>query len=383
MTNWKIWLSALAVGILLLEPVSARSGRKRNTVKELTASDMVLIYAGTKQSSFWDVEHMDDYVTCTDPSGSKKWLFDGFLLLEIRDIGNGSAEVAFDPGHKDLNGNILQAATKVDWLRMIHYYFSEGNAIDAIEKAVEKAAREIGNPPSKRQIVIAIPNPIIYKNPIARTGGTAYWGTLKGEILDFANDDDRFRACRWYIDRILEEYAKRDYKHVELAGFYWITEENVNTRTLPERIAEYLHDRGYGLCWIPYFHAPGFAEWRDRGFARAYYQPNYFFSIRIPYAQLETACREAAAYGMGLEVEFDDLALAKNGRGVRLRDYLKAFRECGAWSSTPLAYYQATLTLRRLKYSENSEDRALYHEFCDFVTSRPCRPENKNDKKTR
>lgn len=371
----KLW-AVLTASVLLLGHAEARPERKALPVKELTASDMVLIYAGTKQSSFWDVEHMDDYVTGTDSTGRKQWLFDGFLLLEIRDIGNGSAEVAFDPGHKDLHGNVLQAATKVDWLRMIGYYFSEGHAIDAIEKSVEKAAREIGNPPTKRQVVIAIPNPIIYKNPIARSGGTAYWGTLKGEILDFANDEDRFRACRWYIDRILEEYAKRDYKHVELAGFYWITEEDVNTRTLPDEIAGYLREKGYGLCWIPYFHAPGYAQWHGRGFSRVYYQPNYFFSIRIPYAQLETACREAAAYGMGLEVEFDDLALARNGRGDRLRDYMKAFRDNGAWASTPLAYYQGTQTLRRLKLSEDPEDRALYREFCTFVTSRPCRPGN-------
>ncbi len=381
MIGWKYLRTAALAGILLATHAAAQN--KSETVgNELSATDLVLIYAGATQSSFWNSDYFDDYVTWKDPSGTEHWLFDGFLLLEIRDIGPGSAGVAFDPGHKDTHGKVLPAAAKKDWLGLIQYYFSKGHAIDAIEQSVANAARRLGAPPTKRQVVISIPNPIVHKNPIARTGGTTYWGKLKGRTLDFSNDDDRFLACKWYIDRILEEYKKRVYEHVELAGFYWVTEENTETRSLPKRIADYLREKHYGLCWIPYFHAPGFADWREKGFSRAYYQPNYFFSIQVPYAQIKTACQEATEHGMGMEVEFDESALAERGRGSRLRDYMTVFRELGVWANCPLAYYQSGKALWQLKHSGNPEDRALYQEFCEFVSSRPCRTGNQKQQDT-
>ena len=116
-----ILLSLAALACVL--PTSAQTARKTKTC---TASDMVLIYAGGARNRNWSVDRMKDYVSYTDRDGKAHWLFDGFLLLEIRDIGPGSAEVAFDPGHKNEDGSILPAATQADWLKLIDYYFSEG-----------------------------------------------------------------------------------------------------------------------------------------------------------------------------------------------------------------------------------------------------------------
>lgn len=187
-----ILLSLAALACVL--PTSAQTARKTKTC---TASDMVLIYAGGARNRNWSVDRMKDYVSYTDRDGKAHWLFDGFLLLEIRDIGPGSAEVAFDPGHKNEDGSILPAATQADWLKLIDYYFSEGQVIDAIERSVEEASQTLGVPPSKRQIVVSIPNPIVYKQPIAQKGGTTYWGVIDNRVLDFSDEADRALACRW------------------------------------------------------------------------------------------------------------------------------------------------------------------------------------------
>ena len=281
--------------------------------------------------------------------------------------------MAFDPGHKDTDGSYLQAAAQADWLKLINYYFSEGHAIDAIEQSVEEVARTLGAPATKRQVIISIPNPIVYKNPIAETGGTTYWGVVNGRVMDFSDEEDQFLACKWYIDRVLERYAGKRYKYVELAGFYWVTEESKTSSRLLNRVSSYLAEKRYSLCWIPYFHAPGYTSWKEKGFSYAYYQPNYFFSIKIPYERLRTACAEAAAAGMDMEVEFDEAALENFGRGSRLRDYMTVFRESGHWAESRLAYYQGQKALRALKYSDNEKDQALYHDFCNFVVTRPCR----------
>ena len=95
--------------LLFAQPLTAKP-RKETGKVAFTATDMVLLYSGTTQSSYWDIEHVRDYVSYTDRTGKAHWLFDGFLLLEIRDFGPGSAGVAFDPGHKDTDGSYLQAA---------------------------------------------------------------------------------------------------------------------------------------------------------------------------------------------------------------------------------------------------------------------------------
>lgn len=198
-----ILLSLAALACVL--PTSAQTARKTKTC---TASDMVLIYAGGARNRNWSVDRMKDYVSYTDRDGKAHWLFDGFLLLEIRDIGPGSAEVAFDPGHKNEDGSILPAATQADWLKLIDYYFSEGQVIDAIERSVEEASQTLGVPPSKRQIVVSIPNPIVYKQPIAQKGGTTYWGVIDNRVLDFSDEADRALACRWYIDQVLSRFKQ-------------------------------------------------------------------------------------------------------------------------------------------------------------------------------
>lgn len=77
-----ILLSLAALACVL--PTSAQTARKTKTC---TASDMVLIYAGGARNRNWSVDRMKDYVSYTDRDGKAHWLFDGFLLLEIRDIG--------------------------------------------------------------------------------------------------------------------------------------------------------------------------------------------------------------------------------------------------------------------------------------------------------
>ena len=102
-------------------------------------------------------------------------------------------------------------------------------------------------------------------------------------------------------------------------------------------------------------------------------QPNYFFSEDVPYSRLTEVCDLALQYGMGMEVEFDGNAQAGYGRGYRLRDYMTVFKDKGVWEKCRLAYYQGAWAVRWLKTSSHAEDKALYHDFCEFVTTRPVR----------
>ncbi|MBP3202584.1 MAG: DUF4855 domain-containing protein [Bacteroidales bacterium] len=345
----------------------------REALMEYT--DMVLLYGGGHHRNpyHWNKEIAADYVAWNKADGTAQWLFDSFLLLEFMDPATaGGAGHTFITGYQ-YNGSYMPSATKEDWQMLIDYYFTENAAIDAIEQAVAQAAKTMGEPPSKRKIIIGIPEPIVYQYSATNTGSTAYWGEVDGKALDFAAVNDRIKAIKWYIDALRAKFYAKEWKYVDLAGFYWVAEKSTHTSDIIGSIASYLSGMNYTFNWIPYFKAEGYNRWSQFGFTRAYLQPNYFFSTDVPYARLTEACDLALQYNMGMEVEFDGNAQAAYGRGYRLRDYMTVFKAKGIWEKCRLAYYQGAWAVRWLKNSSNAEDRQLFEEFADFVTSRPIR----------
>lgn len=366
----------ILAAVLMLLAVSGAAEAKK--IKKITATDVVLFYAGGELGNYYDKDYAADYVSYIDRDGKEHWLFDGYLLLQIWDTRKeNAAEVTFTPGMKDSTGHWLPSAGQADWKKLIDYYFEDGSCIDAIDKAVGEAAKRIGKPAAKRQVIISIPDPMPYRQSITKKGGTTYWGLIDGKVTDFSDENDRAAACKWFIDEVLKAYKSKKYEYVELAGFYWITEEFLDKSPLLPMVSEYVHSKGYPITWIPYFQAPGYTQWREKGFDLAWYQPNYFF-YDVPESQIATACEQGPANGMGMEMEFDERASVKPLWGdksldYKLRAYMRIFKESGVWATCPFAYYQDTHGVRHLKHSGDPRDVELFQDFCDFVAKRPYR----------
>ena len=375
-TLGKLLLTAMALFTLSV------SGEAKK-IKKITASDIVLFYAGGHNGSIYDQKYAADYVSYVDRDGKEHWLFDGYLLLQIWDTRNDQASnVTFTPGMKDEDGRFLPSANQADWMKLIDYHFEEGSCIDAIDKAVAEASKRLGKPETKRQIIISIPDPMPYKESMTKKHGTTYWGLLGDKVADFSDENDRIAACKWFVDQCLKKYKEHKYENVELAGFYWITEETLDKSPLLPAISDYVHSKGYPITWIPYFQAPGYTEWREKGFDMAWYQPNYFF-YPVPESQIRTACEQAIANGMAMEMELDERAAVKPLWGTeslayKLRAYMKTFKECGPWAKCQLAYYQDTNAVQYLKQTGDPRDLELYYDFCDFVAKRPYRTQKQN-----
>jgi len=327
---------------------------EKERMELLNYNDMVLLYAGGAHRSYsWDVNYISPYVTYVDENGKEHWLFDSFLFLEIHN-GNGKT---FATGYTKTPAN------QDDWTNLVNHYFQFDRVLGALDKAIDSAIDRIGNPPNKRKIIIGLPEPIKNQKD---------WGSVENGIrLDFSTDEDRIKACQWYIDYVRIKFNEMKYKNLDLAGFYWIAEEATNTRSIIKKIGTYLNDLKYTFNWIPYFKSDGYSEWKTLGFNYAYLQPNYFFNESVPTSRLDEACRLALDYDMDMEMEFDDRVLSTKGWGYRLRNYMEAFKKHGIWSSKRLAYYQGGTTLYNLSKSVNEEDRKLYHDFCKFVVEHP------------
>lgn len=337
----------------------------------VSCTDLVLLYGGSQHRNpmNWDSGYARDYVTYMDKDKRQHWLFDGFLLLEFMMT---QYNVTLITGYQ-YNGKYLESANKTHWQALADYYFTKGYGVDAIEQACKSAASTIGNPPSKRKIIIGIPEPIQYLDSHNKNGGSKYWGEFDGATMDFSVTSNRVAAVKWYIDRVRKNFIAKNYEYVELAGFYWVAEKATQSRDILKAVSDYLHSMNYSFNWIPYYTADGYASWRSFGFDNAYLQPNYFFNEEVPFNRLSSACNDARNADMGMEVEFDGNAQASYGRAYRLRDYMNEFKKYGVWESRNLAYYQGSWALRWLKNSGNADDNQLYYDFCDWVVTRPVR----------
>jgi len=320
--------------------------------QDLTIRDMVLIYdGGAHRTIQWNKEHFAPYVSLENEEGTKDWLFDGFLFLEIHDGTRGFASY-----YKDL------AARKVEWTNLVDNYFREGNAIMALNSQISEVLESSSaNKFSRRKVVITVPEPIPNQTD---------WGDIEGKAMDFSIQEDRLEAVKWYIDYAINSFKEANPKNLELAGFYWVAEEATNSRELVKHVADYINEKGRRLYWIPYFNSDGFNEWEELGFDQAFYQPNYFFSEERPLSQIEKACEEAMKYGMSMEMEFDDRALAKNGWGYRMEDYIRIFDQYEVWDKMEVAYYQGGDAFYKLYHSNNPADNELYMKLANIIAKR-------------
>lgn len=335
----------------------------------LASTDMVLLYGGGHQRIpfHWEKDRLESYVTYIDTDNKEHWLFDSFLFLEIFDLESGKTTKMFTQGYN------FDAANKEDWTNLIEYYFTSGAGIVALDATIKAASGALGAPKTKRQVVISIPEPIVRLNPNNLSSPSNYWGEIDGLALDFINTKDRVKACKWYINEVRRKFDEGNFQNVELAGFYWLAEDASSSHAILNSVASYLDKMKYSFNWIPFFNAEGRTQWKSFGFDYSYYQPNYFFSNDVPDSRLDAACKEALEYDMHMEIEFDHDALVSGGKDYKLRNYMKAFKDYGIWEKKRLAYYQGEASLLALKGSGNVEDNKLFHEFCQFVISRPIR----------
>ena len=149
----------------------------------------------------------------------------------------------------------LESANQADWTKLIDYYFQSETGIGALDASVKEASAILGTPRQKRQIVISIPEPIVYQHPEQASSSTKYWGKIDNQTLDFSNSADRIKACKWYIDQVRAKFNEKNYQHVELAGFYWLAEKATDTRDILNAVAIYLNKLKYSFNWIPYYGA--------------------------------------------------------------------------------------------------------------------------------
>lgn len=380
-------------------------------------ADMTLIpgHSSHRSPLEWDQERWLTHVAYTDENGVEHWLFDSFLLIEGQQSGTyGQPITTFVITDDD-----RPSGTRRHWQQLLDFWFKGGdflwqesywgNGIDSfgrtytgktftrhfpagqldnLEACVADVSSRIGAPPEKRYVIMGLPEPIYFDNYIRALnnggGSTTYWGTLDGRTLDFSLIQDRVAAYEWFMDETRKAFQQKNYRHIELAGFY-ILPEVLSTTWRPEykrydkvipAVAEYAHSCRESLFWIPYCLADGYKKWESFGFDLAYMQPNYYWEAEKK--PLPTTFQAIDKYRMGLELEFE-YSMVENINGAasaqtyrqRFQEYLAWARSSGVYGQRSIALYSGTDALHQLATSPLPEDRAMYHELGRFIIESP------------
>ena len=334
------------------------------TIGRAPIRDLMLIYDGYDDGRAFDDKRFAKYAASDDDA--PQWLFDGYLFLTAH------------RGGKSFSGGLNRpASNKQDWEAIVDFYLEDTHSIPALDRAVGALRDQIGGTFHRRKVVIFMPEP---------QEGQTDWGEIDGKAMDFSNYPDRIAACKWYIDRVRERFARGNYEHIELAGFYWLREivtRPVDTQysyhltrsdiMLPH-IADYLHKLDYTFNWIPYYGSRGYDVWQQFGFDQVYLQPNYYWK---PQNDMDEVCRQIDSLGIGMEIEFEPTLLnAREGSGTfrkRLRDYIDYAKRRNIYGKRPFAYYHGTNGFYDLHASDDEADRELFDELCQFIINNPLR----------
>lgn len=322
--------------------------------KQTSMLDMVLIYQGGVQRIDWTIDQFRPYVMHTDRFGDNDWFFDGFLFLEFQD-GKG---YNFNPGY---SGN--KNARKNEWEWLASRHFEQGKAVSALNACISEVQAKLGKPSFKHKIVIGLPEPFMNQND---------WGEIDGVKLDFSRQEDRIKACKWYIDLLLKRFEESKLGNLELAGFYWVSEQMSTNHYITVDIGNYIREKGRKFYWIPYYMSNGFSQWKEYGFDMAYLQPNYFFDKNIGDERVDNACELAYTHNMGLEMEFDARALAGNPadhRG-RLVKYIETFKAKDVFKNSSIAYYEGGQGIYQLSKSTDEKDKEMIDMLHSIIKER-------------
>lgn len=358
-------------------------------------ADATICYGGHSMRNpyLWTPERFEKTVTYTDEQGQEHWLFDNMIMMELwTDNYAVTYSIANDGRY---------SSRKEHWQEQLDYWFDKEYGFAALDKCIEDAVARIGNPPTKRGIIFSLPDPVYFEHYTNAMKGenmnTVYWGEIDGVAMDFSKAEDRIKAYLWLIDAVRARFAEADYKHVELIGFYVLSEElsapggfryeyKEHDKTI-KAAADYCHSVNEGFYWVPYAMAPGIESSKDFGFDLVVMQPNYYWTdAKWDWNQIEDILKK---YDLGMELEFEGthgeplkssiLSKLSNGEDnpyaqrnkARFREYLDNAKARGLYGTRPFVLYTGTNALYELAVSEDPEDKKMYHELCRFIIENP------------
>jgi hypothetical protein len=372
----KLLSSTMQTTLLLVFLAGARGGfLPPNTAATRLTSDMVLCYMDARsepgpqmQPEFvWNPDKFAMLLAkhdkpLNDPTRVPvDTLFDSFLFT----AGEWFDGKSFWPGQ----GTVTNAS---DWLAFLDMQLTIGATnLDAAALAMS-ASLPLMNAASgglRPSTVLTIPGP----DPRQESFGVAPGLTRS---LNFTLLDDRIAAVEWFTTQAAQAFAKRKFRRVFLAGFYWYVETiQAGDDTLLPTLSTHIKKKvgpSLFLLWIPYFQTnPKQMEylktWRTLGFDFVTLQPNFAFHNSSADERFATVKALATNYTLGVELELPDYV-----RNPTVKDWRASFdayiEHINEWSGSGRimrSYYYGNAFVA--SFATNTTNFAYYERLYSFV----------------
>lgn len=120
----------------------------------------------------------------------------------------------------------------------------------------------------------------------------------------------------------MSKFKARNYKNLELGGFYWMNELVAwlkDDSHIIKEAADHVHAAGSYFLWIPYYVAHRYFLGYELGFDFVSMQPNYVFDNRAPFYKIPSCAQYTKQRGYTVELEHSYQAL---GDPIFARKYM-------------------------------------------------------------
>lgn len=235
--------------------------------------------------------------------------------------------------------------------------------INALEKATEQVKNALGKPNYKVNVFLPLFRPL---------ETVTNFGTYNGKAVNCSTESGRLEALKWFIDEHIRVFKSKNFKNLNLVGFYWFdeyaTKENY---ALIQQMNDYVHSKNYITVWSPFYTAGGYSDWKLMKFDIATMQSNYFPANPDGLNaggidRLTTNAQLTELKGMGMEMEASDFNTNAGIRGFK--ETMQSMLANGRIDFVHMYYIDnGPICVNEWYNNKTKYGQSVYHELHRFI----------------
>ncbi|MBQ8576942.1 MAG: DUF4855 domain-containing protein [Clostridia bacterium] len=329
--------------IYYTNPERAQHANTENT--SVRATEIALLWDGSKGSD----NMLRGFAAYLDEDGNAvDTMMDGFMYFPPSVLPSGAH------GH--------QASVLSDWEYMFDSTFNGKNGLDHLNEVVGELKAELGLSDYKVYVYFSI---------LRLMESCTDFGDVDGDGISesCAVSADRQKIVNWYLDKVMTEFAARNYEHIELDGFCWVNEDvgwEVDDSHIITEVGDCVKAAGTNYLWIPYYTANRYYLGGEMGVDVTSMQPNYMFDLEQPEYRLRVTASRTKRMNMAVEMEHNFQAFSDP---LYLRNYM-LYLYYGAvtgYMDSIHIYYDNEENISLLAYSDTPLHRFQYDATYRFA----------------